>query len=94
MQPLQQKHMDELDLLARRFNCEFCLPPSKNGLHPFFYIENIQDLPNVVFDFSNALTYLGYSFVFSDENNIEIIGVTDDEFYRLSGVSSFYGNIS
>lgn len=70
-----QKTINELDRMAQEYGCEFCMPPFKKSINPFFCIEEIKDDIVKIREFLIAIKKIGVRHTFvkiKNKNYIEI----------------------
>lgn len=74
MHPLNQDDIDRLQKIADGFHVELCMPPFKGRNNPFFHVVNIKHDELLKEDLFIMLYSQGFSFLWDDEDYVEIIG--------------------
>ena len=76
MQSLGQKELDQLDAWCLTYDCKLHLPLAKNNLNPFITPSDFSfDKNKSLYKITVLLKLNGYSFLFNDDGNLELVGI-------------------
>ena len=74
---IEQETINELDSVAKEYGCEFCMPPFKESINPFFCIEEIKDDIVKIKEFLIAIKRIGVRHTFVKIKNKRYIEIKE-----------------